>query len=158
MVNEFYTRFLFKIGAHRQEVGFLLDIAATFFNNLSPDVREFLILEGVQVPQRLPIETNHKGNQRLILFINAAVESEKKTITIKAAVQSEGVFLYHRTFVRIPGGITSIKTAGLSIIFKYEGKNSILVETMGYYALASAEAAYENPVEQAPMGFMASGG
>ena len=31
-------------------------------------------------------------------------------------------------------------------------------ETMVQYALASAEAAYENPGEQAPMGFMASGG
>ena len=53
-VNEFYTCFFFKIGALPQEVGFPLDIAATFFNNLSPDVRDFLISEGVQVPQRLP--------------------------------------------------------------------------------------------------------
>ena len=53
-VNEFYTCFFFKIDALPQEVGFPLDIAATFFNNLSPDVRDFLISEGVQVPQRLP--------------------------------------------------------------------------------------------------------
>ena len=38
-VNEFYTRFLFKIDALPQDVTFPLDIAATFFNNLSPDVR-----------------------------------------------------------------------------------------------------------------------
>ena len=38
-VNEFYTRFFFKIDSLPQEVGFLLDISATFFNNLSPDVR-----------------------------------------------------------------------------------------------------------------------
>ena len=30
-------------------------------------------------------------------------------------------------------------------------------ETMEEYSLASEEAAYENPGEQAPMGFMASG-
>ena len=46
-VNEFYTRFLFKIDALLQNVAFSLDIAATFFNNLSTDVIEFLILEGV---------------------------------------------------------------------------------------------------------------
>ena len=38
-VNEFYTRFLFKIDKLPQEVGFPLNIAATFFKNLSPDVR-----------------------------------------------------------------------------------------------------------------------
>ena len=46
-VNEFYTRFLLKIDAPPQYVAFPLDIAATFFNNLSPAVRGFLILEGV---------------------------------------------------------------------------------------------------------------
>ena len=50
-VNGFYTRFLFKIDALLKEVGFQLEIAATLFNNLSPDVRELLISEGVQVPQ-----------------------------------------------------------------------------------------------------------
>ena len=42
-VNEFYTRFLFQIDALPQEVGFPLEISASFFNNLSPDVNEFLI-------------------------------------------------------------------------------------------------------------------
>ena len=60
-VNEFYIPFPFKIYAFLQEVGFLLDIAATFFNNFSPDMREFLISKGVQVPQRLPTKTNHQG-------------------------------------------------------------------------------------------------
>ena len=59
-----------------------MDIATTLFNNLRPDGREFLISEGVQVPQRLPTETNHQGNQRLILVINAAVEAENNTRTI----------------------------------------------------------------------------
>ena len=42
-VNEFYTRSLFKIDALNQDVSLPLDIAATFFNNLGPDVRELLI-------------------------------------------------------------------------------------------------------------------
>ena len=42
-VNGFYTRFLLKIDALPQDVIFHLDISATFFNNLSPDVRGFLI-------------------------------------------------------------------------------------------------------------------
>ena len=33
----------------------------------------------------------------------------------------------------------------------------MVTETMEEYALDSAEAAYENPGEQTPMGFMASG-
>ena len=52
-VNEFYTHFLFKIDTILQEVGLPLDIALTFFNNLSPDVRELLVSEGVHVPQIL---------------------------------------------------------------------------------------------------------
>ena len=52
--NYFYTWFLFKIDSLPQEVGFLLDITTTLFNKLIPDVREFLISEGVQVPQILP--------------------------------------------------------------------------------------------------------
>ena len=51
-VNEFYTRFLFKIDALPQDIIFPMDIFATLFNNLSPEVREFLISEGVQVPPR----------------------------------------------------------------------------------------------------------
>ena len=42
-VNYFYTRFLFKIDALPQDVAFPLDMAATFFDNLSPKVRGFLI-------------------------------------------------------------------------------------------------------------------
>ena len=82
-VNEFYIRLLFEIDELPQEVGFLLDITATFFNNLIPDVRELLISEGLQVPQRLPTETNHQGNQRLLMVRNAEVESENKIKTIK---------------------------------------------------------------------------
>ena len=62
------------------------------------------------------------------------------------------------TFMSIPGGIPSIKTAGLSSSFQYEGNNYMVVETMEEYASASAESAYENQGEQSPMVFMASGG
>ena len=61
-VNVFYTRFLFKIDALPQDVAFPLEIAATFFNNLSPNIKEFLISGGVQVPPSPPTEKNHQGN------------------------------------------------------------------------------------------------
>ena len=35
-VNEFYTQIIFKIDAFPQDLVFLLDIAAIFFNNLIP--------------------------------------------------------------------------------------------------------------------------
>ena len=58
----------------------------------------------------------------------------------------------------VPGGILSIKTVGLSSIFKAEEKKSMVEETMEEYVLASAEADDENIGEQSPMGFMESGG
>ena len=54
-VNQFYTSFFFKIDAQPQDVAFTLDSSATFFKNLIPEVREFLISEGVQVPPKPPI-------------------------------------------------------------------------------------------------------
>ena len=47
--------------------------------------------------------------------------------------------------------------AGLSNSFRFEEKNYMAAGRMEEYALASVEAAHENPKEQAPMGFMASG-
>ena len=76
---------------------------------------------------------------------NVAVESEKKIRTIKVAVHSEGGRYHHRKFMSIPGGIPLIKTAGLSSIFQYDENNFMVAETLDEYALASAEAAYENP-------------
>ena len=46
-INDFYTRYLFKIDVLPWEVGSPLDISTTFFNKLSPNVMEFLISEGV---------------------------------------------------------------------------------------------------------------
>ena len=42
LVNEFYTRFLFKIDALPHDVVFPLDISATLFKNLIPGVRELI--------------------------------------------------------------------------------------------------------------------
>ena len=72
MVNQSVNDwFLFKNDTIPQDVAFPLDIAAIFFNNLSPNVRELLISEGVQVPPSPTTENNHQGNQRLPLVINA---------------------------------------------------------------------------------------
>ena len=76
-VNEFYTQFLFTIDALPQDVGFPLDITATFFNNLSTDEREFLISEGVQVTPSPTTETSTQGNHRILWVRNTAMEAEK---------------------------------------------------------------------------------
>ena len=62
-VNEFYTRFLFKIDALLQDVAFPLYITATLFNNLSPNVRELFISEGFQVPQGHQLKTITRENR-----------------------------------------------------------------------------------------------
>ena len=72
-LNEFYTHFLFKIDALPKDGVNPLDISATFFNKLSPNVIEFLISERLQVPPIPPTKTNHQGNQRLPLVINKAM-------------------------------------------------------------------------------------
>ena len=110
--NEFYTRFLFKIYALPQDVGFLLNIATIFFGNLRPVVRGFFISEGEQVPQRLPTETNHQGKQSLLLVRNSAVEAEKDTRAIKSAIKPAGGSLHPRTFMSMLGGSPSIKISG----------------------------------------------
>ena len=48
--------------------------------------------------------------------------------------------------------------SGLGSSFKYEEINYMIAEAMEEYALASSEAAYEDPEEQARMGFMVEGG
>ena len=45
---------------------------------------------------------------------------------------------------------------GLGSSFQYEEIKSMVAESMEEYGLASAEAAYERPGEQVPIGFMAS--
>ena len=82
------------------------------------------------MPIRPPNETNHQGNQRLLLVRNATVESENKTRTIKAAVQPAIGGLHTCTFMEMIGGKTSIKMARLGGRFKYEGKNSMAAEAL----------------------------
>ena len=48
--------------------------------------------------------------------------------------------------------------AGLGSSFQSEESNSVVAEAMEEYVLASAEALYEDPGEQAPMCFMDAGG
>ena len=98
-VNYSYTWVLFKIDSVPQNVAFTLDIAANFFNNLSINIKEFLISEGFQFPPRPPTEKNHKENQRLLLVRNAAVEEENNIRTIKEAVQPSSVSRYPETFM-----------------------------------------------------------
>ena len=118
-INEFYTRSLFKIDTTPQDVALPLDISATFFKMFSPDIREFLISKGVQVPPRPPTEKNHQGNQRNVLVRNAAVEAEKKTRTIKATVQPASGSNHSRTFTGTLGVNPSTQMAGLGSIFQY---------------------------------------
>ena len=129
-VNEFYTRFLFKIDALPQDVVFLFDISATFFNNVSTSVKEFLMSEWFQYPPRPPTENNHQGNQRLLLVRNAAVEAEKKTRTIKVLLQQASRSRHTKTFMGMFGGNPSTKMAGLGISFQYEESNSMVAEEM----------------------------
>ena len=88
------------------------------------------------------METNHQGNQRVLLVINAAVEAENNIRTIKAAVQSVGGGPHQSTCVSMHRGGSSMKTAGSIGNFQYEKNNSMLAETMEDYALVYAKTAY----------------
>ena len=107
-----------------------MDVAATFFNNFSPDVREFLISEGVKAPPRTPTENNHQGNQRLVLVRNAAVEAENKTRTIKQLLQPASGSRHPRTFMGMLGGDPSEKMAGLVSSFQSKESNYMVAEAM----------------------------
>ena len=141
-----------------QDVVFLLDIASAFFNNLSTDVIDFLISEGVQVPPRPPTINNHQGNQRLLMVKNAAAEVENKIRMIKKAVQPETRSLHTRTFLGILVGITSIKMSGLGSSFQSEGGNYMVAESLEGFVLASEGVDYNDPEEQVTMGIMTLGG
>ena len=55
-------------------------------------------------------------------------------------------------------GNPSTQMSGLFSSFQSEESNSIVAEAMEGYALASAEANYEDPVEQSSIVFVAVGG
>ena len=58
----------------------------------------------------------------------------------------------------IIGGNPSIQISGLTSSFRFEEYSSMSLEALDEYVLAYSEAYYKDPGEQAPMGFMASGG
>ena len=91
------------------------------------------------------------------MVINAAVEAEKKIRTIKAAVKPASGSRHPKTFMVMLAVNHSIKMSGLVSSFQYEESNSMVMESMEQYSLASEEAAYEDPWERAPMGFMSAG-
>ena len=103
-----------------QDVVFTLYITATFFKILSPNIREFLISERVQVPPRTITKIDHQGNHKLLLIRNAAVEAENKTRTIKVAVQPEKGNFHTRKFMVLFGGNPSIQMGDLGSSFKSE--------------------------------------
>ena len=117
LVNEFYTRFLFKIDALPQDVLLPLKTATTFLNNFISDIMEFLISEGVKVPIKPPMETNYQGNYRLLLF-RKAVKAENNTRTTKLAVQPAGGSHHPRKFMGVLGGIPSTQMHVLDSSFK----------------------------------------
>ena len=49
LVNDFYSRFLFKIDSLSQDVLFLFSLMIFFSNNSIPEVLQFLISKWVQV-------------------------------------------------------------------------------------------------------------
>ena len=129
-VNEFFTRLLFKIDELPQDVGLPLNIATIWFNKLIPGVRKLFIPEGVKFPQRLPAETNHQGNQRLLLIRNAAVKAEQNIITIEDMVQPVSGIRHPRKFMGTFGKNPVIKMAGLGSSFQYEENNYMLAEAL----------------------------
>ena len=130
LVNEFYTWFLFNIDALPKYDIFLLEISATLFNNLSPDGGGFLVSEVIQVPIRIPLDTNNQWNQRLLMVINVAVEDEKSTRTIKAVVQTMFDSRKYRLSIGNIGETHSIQIYGLGGSFQAEDSNSILSKAM----------------------------
>ena len=72
------------------------------------------------------------------------------------SVQTATVRSHPKTSMGMVEGSNSIGMAGLGSNFKYEEYNSLVSEALEEYALYSAEEAYEDPREKAPMGLMAS--
>ena len=72
---------------------------------------------------------------------NASVEAEKKTRTIKEAVQRASGNRNPKTFMGIISGNHSKQIDGLGSTFQYDESNYIIAEAMEEYILASTKAA-----------------
>ena len=81
----------------------------------------------------------------MFLVINAAVEAENKTRTIKLAMQSSIGSRHPKTSMGMLAGNPSTKMAGIISSFQSKESNSMVAEVMAEYVLASTEAAYEDP-------------
>ena len=78
------------------------------------------------------------------MVINAAVEAEKNTRTIKAAVQPTSGSLHPKRFMGILPGNPSTNFFGLGSIFQYKERNYMVAKAMEEYKLSSEEGAYED--------------
>ena len=75
---------------------------------------------------------------------NAAVESENKTRTIKAAVKPASGSCHPKKIMGMIGVNPSTQMALLGSSFQLEERNYMIAEAMEEYALASSEAASED--------------
>ena len=93
----FIPRFLLNIDTLLQENIFMMDIAGTFFSNLSNYVQEFLVYKVLKVTKISLTKTNQQWNQRLLLVSNALVEAEKisKQSQHKFNQKSVSAILWH---------------------------------------------------------------
>ena len=107
-----------------------MEISAAFFNNLSPDIREFLISEGVQVPPRPPTENNHQEKQKVLLVKNAALKAENNIRKINVAVKLESGRRHPRKFMGMLGGNPLIQMDGFCGSFQSGENKSMVAESM----------------------------
>ena len=89
---------------------------------------------------------------------NAAMEAKNQMRKIKAELQPSSRNRHPSTLMFILGGNPSIQMARLGIIIQARDNNSMIPEALEEYMLTYAEAYYEDPGQQSPMVFMASGG
>ena len=75
---------------------------------------------------------------------NAAVEAENNTKTIKVLVQPGSGSHHPKTFIGTLEGNPSTQMYELGSSFQSDEINSMVAESIEEYALASAEAAYED--------------
>ena len=86
---------------------------------------------------------------------NVVAEAEKKIIAIKS-VQPARESHNPSIFMVMIGGNPSIQMAGYGSRFQTPDNNYMLAEALEEYELASEDSAYEDPGQEAPIGFMAS--
>ena len=89
-----------------------------------------MISEGVKVPLRVPMKTNHYEKQRILLVRNSALEAENKIRTIKSTVQPASECHHPSVFVGMRWRKPLNKMSVLGSIFPYEENNYIVLGTM----------------------------